>query len=725
MTVPASSDARLPTEAAARQTQFLEVITRDEAARRFHHHLTLKPLGSERVSLLAALRRVLAEDIVSAVDVPSFDRSNVDGFAIQAADTRGASEESLRLVRLNPEVLSPGVRPQQLVEQGTATTIATGGMLPRGADAVLMVEHSDVVSTPDGPRLEIRRNIPPGENVTFAGTDMARGETVLRTGQQLTSRELGVLAAVGRDWVNVFLRPRVAILSTGDEIVTPGRPLPKGSVYDSNAAILGAAVEELGGEPVLLGVVPDDETHLESALRGALQFDAVVLSGGTSKGAGDLSYRIVARLGEPGVVAHGVALKPGKPICLAVVDGKPVVILPGFPTSAIFTFHEFVAPVLRVLGGRALQRRNTVQATLPMRVNSQRGRTEYLLVRLLEAAPGGVEGSGTERTSAGAPAAGGQGCRQTSGEDAEKSDAVQQEHPPPGATTWTNASPSPLVAYPMGQGSGSVTTFSYADGFVTIDQHTEILPEGTEVEVALLDREIEPADLTVVTSHCVGLDRLLSRLVASGLRIKSMNVGSTGALAAARRGECDLAGIHLLDPDSGEYNRPFVEAARGELVLAPGYGRMQCLVHRSGDVRFAGQTAEGALRAALEDPGCRMVNRNPGSGTRILLDRLLSTVRQVAGGGPESAPAQPPGYGVQVRSHNAVCAAVADGRADWGVAIEVVARLYDLSTIPLTEERFDFVIPRRRRARPPVQAFVNLLGDASVQADLRRLGFLP
>ncbi|MCA9111401.1 MAG: hypothetical protein KDA52_15720, partial [Planctomycetaceae bacterium] len=381
-----SPDERPSPPSAARQTQFLDVISRDEAERRFHHHLTLEPLGSEPLTLPTALRRVLAEDVVSAVDVPSFDRSNVDGFAVQAADTIGADEESPRLLTLNDEVLSPGVRPQQTVRAGTATTIATGGMLPRGADAVLMVEHSDLAA--DGHTLEVRRIIAAGENVTFAGTDIARGETILRAGQLLTSRELGVLAAIGCDTVQVYRRPRVAILSTGDEIVSPGQTLPVGSVYDSNAAILGAAVEELGGEPIYLGVIPDDEQQLESAVRAALQHDIVLLSGGTSKGAGDLSYRIVSRLGKPGIVAHGVALKPGKPICMAVCDGKPVVILPGFPTSAIFTFHEFVAPVIRAYAGRPIERRNTVRATLPMRVNSQRGRTEYLLVSLFKGESG-------------------------------------------------------------------------------------------------------------------------------------------------------------------------------------------------------------------------------------------------------------------------------------------------------------------------------------------------
>ena len=279
----------------AGQTQFLDVVTRDEATARFREHLQLAPLGHEVVLLRDALHRVLAEDVLAEVDVPGFDRSNVDGFAVQARDTFGAMEETPRSVRTNAEVLAPGIVPDTAVVSGFATPIATGGMLPRGADAVLMVEHSDLVASATGPRMEIRRPLTAGENVSYAGTDIARGETVLRAGQQLTSREIGVLAALGASEVPVFRRPRVAIFSTGDEIVAPGNPLRPGAVYDSNAAIIGAAVEELGGAPVYLGVVPDDEAALARTLAQGLESDIVVLSGGTSKGAGDLSYRVVHR----------------------------------------------------------------------------------------------------------------------------------------------------------------------------------------------------------------------------------------------------------------------------------------------------------------------------------------------------------------------------------------------------------------------------------------------
>src|SRR5262249_49032269 len=499
---------------------------------------------------------------------------------------------------------------------------------------------------------EVSRAVTAGENVSYAGTDIARGETVLRAGQVLSSREIGVLAAIGVAQVRVCRRPGVAILSTGAEIVPPGSPLPLGAIYDSNAAIIGAAVAEWGGEPVQLGVVRDDEQALSAALTTALQHDVVLLSGGTSKGAGDLSYRVASRLGDPGIVAHGVALKPGKPICLAVSHGKPVVILPGFPTSAIFTFHEFVAPVIRAFAGLPPERRQMVSATLPMRVNSERGRTEYLLVGLVQ-------------------------------------------------------SDDRLSAYPMGKGSGSVTTFSGADGFITIDQHTEIIDSGTEVQVQLLAQGIEPADLVIIGSHCVGLDALVGHLIREGMRPKVLYVGSMGGAKAAARGECDIASVHLMDPATGRYNQHLLGDT---LTLIPGYGRMQGLVFRPGDARFAGKNAEDAVTAALADPGCTMVNRNAGSGTRVLVDRLLGTRR-------------PPGYGVQSKSHNAVAAAVQQGRADWGVAIDTVARQYGLGFIPVQEERYDFVVPKARLDRPAVRAFRELLRDAGVRERLRALGF--
>jgi putative molybdopterin biosynthesis protein len=263
-----------------------------------------------------------------------------------------------------------------------------------------------------------------------------------------------------------------------------------------------------------------------------------------------------------------------------------------------------------------------------------------------------------------------------------------------------------LIAYPMGQGSGSVTTFSRADGFTTIGRHEEIVPAGTVITVQLLGRELQLADLVVIGSHCIGLDYLLGELQKGGVRSKFLAVGSLAGLEAARRGECDLAGVHLLDAGSGEYNRPFLTP---DLDLIPGYGRLQGIVFRGGDARFEGRTAAEAIAAALADASCAMANRNQGSGTRALIDRLL-------------AGARPPGYAVQPRNHNAVAAAVAQGRADWGVTLETIARGAGLGFIPVQHEQYDFVVPKARAGRPGLNAFVERLADPATRDALAGLG---
>ena len=625
-----------------RQSQFLEVLDRDEAERRWRAAIDTERLAGERLSIADALGRVLAENVRAEVDVPGFDRSNMDGFAVRAEDTYGASEAQPVRLRLNAESIPTAVAPQAEVAPGTATSIATGGMLPRGADAVVPVEVTDV----EAGTLVVRRACVPGSALSFAGTDIGCGETVLFAGIRLSSRDTGVLAAIGRRDVEVVRRPRVAILSTGDELVQPGEAMRPGLVYDSNGRILADAVRELGGEPEFLGAFRDDVAALRAALRRALESaDLILLSGGTSKGEGDLNGRVVAEL-EPGIVVHGVALKPGKPICLAASDRRPVVILPGFPTSAVFTFHEFVAPVIRELSGAAPDPREVISARLAQKTVSEHGRLEYLLVGLVRRPDGG------------------------------------------------------LVAYPMGKGSGSVTTFSRADGFVRIPRNTEIVEADSEIAVTLVGRELAVADLVVIGSHCVGLDAIAAALAGDGFSVKVMAVGSQAGLAAARRGECDAAPIHLLDPASQTYNRPFLDES---LRCLPGYTRLQGVVTRSDETR---ETDE-----LLADPTLRMVNRNRGSGTRILLDRLLGERR-------------PPGYAYEPRSHFAVAAAVAQKRADWGVTIETVARQASLRFRPLQPEHYDFAVPVDRWERPPVRALRRLLAaESPVRAKLEALGF--
>jgi putative molybdopterin biosynthesis protein len=641
----------------ARQDQFLDVVDRDEATARFHRHVKLRPIGSETVPLSQALNRVLAKPVVATVDVPGFDRSSVDGFAVRAGDTISASEQTPKILLLNREILTPGIAPQVAVVEGSATLIATGGMVPRGADAVVMVEHTEAIDQHGKTVIEIRRPAAAGQFIAFAGSDLARGETVLRAERLLSSREIGMLAAVGCAAVEVYRKPRVAIISTGDEIVAPGKPIRPGAVYDSNAAILAAAVEEAGGIAVQLGIGPDDEVVLSRLVdEGLASCDLVIMSGGTSKGAGDLCYRAVALFNDPGILVHGVALKPGKPVCLAVTRGKPIIVLPGFPTSAIFTFHEFAAPVIRAFAGLKAEQVESAEATLALRINSEAGRTEFVMVSLVR-----------------------------------------------------GADDNSLMAYPITKGSGAVTAFSEADGFMVLGRHVESLAAGTAVSVQLVGRALRLPDLVIIGSNCVGLDAIIERLQSSGISVRALNVGSMGGLAAAKRGECDLAAIHLMDPVTGAYNRPFLSETVG---LVPGYRRLQGVVFRKGDRRFEGRSAQAAVSAALDDPDCFMVSRNAGSGTRVLIDQLLHGAR-------------PPGYWSQPKSHNAVAVAVAQGRADWGVAIESVARQHELGFLPVQDEQYDFVVPKSRRERPAVQRFVELLQDPAVRAALTDLGFKP
>ena len=648
-----TSDLLAAIRRAARQEQFLEVVSAEEARTRFMRRIDLAPLPGETVGLAAALGRVLAADVAAPIDVPPFDRANVDGFALRSADTVGASDGAPRRFRLNGEVIICGHAPALEVTAGSATTIATGGVIPRGADAVVMIEHTDLTDEGAAPAIDVRRAVAPGQFISYAGSDIARGETVLRRKTLLSSREIGMLAACGLADIEVVRKPKVAVLSTGNELAAPGSALAPARVYDSNGAIIAAAVAEAGGEPVPFGAFPDDEAALERAVRAALAAcDLLVLSGGTSKGAGDLSHRIVSKLGE--VIVHGVALKPGKPLCLATIGGKPLAVLPGFPTSAIFTFHAFVAPVIRARAGLAAQAARSIEAQVPVRIASELGRKEFVLVAL---APG---------------------------EDAP-------------------------VAFPTAKGSGAVTSFSQADGFLEIDALAAALDAGSRARVTLIGQTAAMPDLVVMGSHCIALDAVLGALAERGFAARTIAIGSMGGVAAAERGECDLDPVHLVDPTSGRYNAHLL---RPGLALVKGWQRMQGFVHRRDDARFAGCSAADAIKAALAGPGFLMVNRNAGAGTRVLIDRLLGGAR-------------PAGYSNQPRSHNAVAAAVAQCRADWGIAIESVARLYGLAFLPIAPEDYDFLVVESRRERAPVAAFFAALRDETVREKIRALGMRP
>jgi putative molybdopterin biosynthesis protein len=313
-----------------------------------------------------------------------------------------------------------------------------------------------------------------------------------------------------------------------------------------------------------------------------------------------------------------------------------------------------VAPVLRRRAGLPPRVDAKVTARVPVRITSELGRREYVMASLVEG-------------------------------------------------------PDGLSAYPSGKGSGAVTSFAQADGFIAIDALSDHLPADAQVEMILFTAHARAPDLVAIGSHCVGLDAVTAPLARAGLHVRSIALGSLGGLAAAKRGECDIAPMHLLDEKSGEWNKPYLSAG---LELAPGWRRMQGIVYRLGDERFAGREAAGAIAAALSASGCLMVNRNQGAGTRVLIDRALKGTR-------------PEGYFNQPRSHNAVAAAIAQGRADWGVAIEPVAQAYGLGFIPLAQEHYDFAIVSGRKYRAGVQAFLASLASEETRGALRTIGFEP
>ena len=638
-----------------KQKQFLNLATSEEAEKRFLETVMPRPCGEEEISLHDSLGRVLARDVIARHNVPYFDRSNFDGYAVRAEDTFGAQETAPVCLSLNQEILACGVVPQNSVAKETATIIATGGVIPRGADAVVMIENTFSFDENEigNKVVNILKPVVPTGGISLAGSDIGAGETVLRVGDRLGYRETGTLAALGEEKVWVWKRPKVGIISTGDELIAPGEKMGLGKVYDSNAMVITHAVEELGCEPLRFGIIPDKEAQLEATIRKALDTDFIILSGGTSKGEGDLNYRVFEKFSNPGILVHGVSLKPGKPLCLAVLEGTPAAILPGFPASATFTFNKFIDPILRVMSGLPPEQKTSLKASVPARLNSDKGRTEFHLVHLVRKAEG-------------------------------------------------------FKAYSTGKGSGSITGFARADGFIEIPRNTEMIEAGQEVNIQLLGEATRPADLMLIGSHCVGLDYLMGEMQKRGVSCRFLAVGSMGGLMAAKRGECDISGTHLLDEDSGMYNQHLLSP---ELHLHKGYRRSQGLIFRKDDKKFANFSNDFEIffQQIINDPEVHMINRNRGSGTRVLLDRYLSDQ-------------QPSGFFQEAKSHNSVAAAVAQKRADWGFAIQSVAEGAGLGFIPIQDEEYDFVIPKERLQISEVTRFLSLLEEKDIKKKLAELG---
>ena len=408
---------------------FRRLMTFDEAKKVVAEQLKPTTLGTEKIPLLEAYNRVLKENVISTLDIPPFNRSTVDGFAVKAEDTYGAEENQPAKLTVHGTV-NIGENPKIRLAKGEAAEIVTGAPIPEGADAVVMVEDTDK----EAAELRVYRAVTKDGNLMKRGTDIQKGETALKAGQVLGASEIGVLAALGLTTAKVFKVPVVAVLSTGGEITEPGKQLLAGKIYDINAYSLSTAVRESGGKPVYLGVVPDDKAALRKALEHALaSADMVLTSGGVSVGPHDLTPQIVDSLGEPGVLVSGIAVKPGKPTTIALIGKKPVFALPGHPTSALLIFHLFARPVIQLMSGKPAVEAKTVKALAAKRMFQAKGRRTFVMVKLKRAKSGR------------------------------------------------------LVAEPVETGaSGAITTLAKADGFVEIPADQQFVDADEEVTVGLL-----------------------------------------------------------------------------------------------------------------------------------------------------------------------------------------------------------------------------------------------
>ncbi|HEY3247851.1 MAG TPA: gephyrin-like molybdotransferase Glp [bacterium] len=362
---------------------FTTLLTPREAREAFALVFRGTPLGTERVPLLHGLGRILAQDLAAVADLPAFDKSTVDGYAVRAADTTGASTGAPAMLTIAAEV-SMGAAPDARIEGPQAARIPTGGAVPRGADAVVMQEHTVRLDS----TLSVERAVRPGDNIVRRATDVRSGDVVLRAGRRIRPADLGLMAGLGYAEVEVYRRPTVALIVTGDELVPPGRPVRGSQIHDMNTYTLSGMIDDAGAIAKPLGIVGDNLAVLTSRAREAWQSaDVLIISGGSSVGEKDYVAETIAAMGDPGIVVHGISIRPGKPTILALVGGKPIFGLPGNVVSVLVTFDQFVRPVLDQLTGlnEPPPRGGSVRARLATRLVSGE-REDHVRVALAERA---------------------------------------------------------------------------------------------------------------------------------------------------------------------------------------------------------------------------------------------------------------------------------------------------------------------------------------------------
>ena len=638
---------------------YLSDIPLDEALQRFLGALEevegLSPLPAQLVPVHQAQGRITASAVHAAASSPHYDAAAMDGIAVKAADTTGASETA-------PVSLSVGSQ---------VAWVDTGDPMPPGYNAVVMIEHVHQV---DESTVQVMSPVAPWQHVRTLGEDLVATEMVLPENHRLRPVDLGACAAAGITEIPVRRQPRVAIIPTGNELVQPGStPLKPGDIVEFNTLMLAGMVQEWGGHAERFHPVRDDFALIrdtvkacvrrDSRLRGndgkegaIADYDLVIVNAGSSAGSEDYTAGVVEELGR--LLVHGVAVRPGHPVVLGLVDGKPVIGLPGYPVSAVLTAELFVKPLLDRWLGTPSQARPKVSASITRKVLSPLGEDEYLRVKL-----GRVGGK--------------------------------------------------MVATPLQRGAGVIMSLAKADGLLLIPRFSEGLDAGAEADVQLL-RPLEEVENTIVAigSHDLTLDLMANALRRTnpGLTLSSSHIGSLGGLIALRRGEAHLAGSHLLDEDTNEYNVPFIHRYLSDVpvVLVNLVSRIQGLMVPPGNPLSI---------HALEDlarPEVGFVNRQRGSGTRVLLDYKLKELG--------ISPEQVTGYEREEYSHLAVAAAVKSGSVSTGLGILSAATALGLEFIPLLDERYDLVIPRVHYKSDLLQPLLALLQNENFRHEVDALG---
>jgi putative molybdopterin biosynthesis protein len=606
-------------------------------------------LGVEEIPLdEGATGRVLSEPVWAKISSPHYHAAAMDGFALRAEDTAGAMPTA----------------PLTLSLAGQAVYVDTGDPLPIWANAVIPIENVEPLDEqgqllPDSRHpagIRIRASLPPWQHVRPLGEDIVATQLVLPAGQSLRPVDLGAIAACGHERVRVARKPRVAILPTGTELVPVGQPVRPGDIIEYNSLVLAAQINLWGGQAHRYPITLDDfEQICQRVAEAAQDNDLILLNAGSSAGSEDFSSRVVESLGE--LLVHGVAVRPGHPVILGMVshparDGRPIPIIgvPGYPVSAALTGEIFVRPLINRWLGRQAELPITVTATMTRKVTSPPGDDDYMRVAV---------GRVRDR----------------------------------------------LLAAPLSRGAGVITSLVHADGITVIPRGSQGLPAGAEVQVQLY-RSPDELERTIfaIGSHDITLDLIAQYLAARDRRLASANVGSQGGLVALRRGEAHLAGSHLLDPDTGEFNLRYIrEYLPGiPVVVVALVGRQQGLMVPRGNPKKIQGLPD------LARPEINFVNRQRGAGTRVLLDYHLTIL--------EVAPNSIRGYNQEEYTHLAVAAAIASGRADCGLGIAAAAQALDLDFLPLFQERYDLVIPAEYYRSELLAPLLDLLQ----QADFRQ-----